>query len=223
MATALSVLAFPSHTQATPAYDNQDFHRRAASSSVVTLHLPNFDDQTILASIITANPTATSYLLTCPTDEPDDECGLGTGIKVLEGPSTLEVHMTLGESTDDVSCSLSGDTANCNQSEKGPGGLTAIATQFQGISSWAMPVTVTAGLEALTSASGSSTTTSASSSDTVSPTGSSGSTAAPTATGTGTGTGAAQSSKTSTAGMVAVTGNAVIAGVAAVFGGMLVV
>ncbi|OIW32210.1 hypothetical protein CONLIGDRAFT_260945 [Coniochaeta ligniaria NRRL 30616] len=207
IATALSILTAPSLAQATS---------QAESSSIVTLHLPNFDDQTILASVITANPTATSYLLTCPTDEPDDECGLGSGIRVLEGPSTLEVHMTLGQITDDVTCSLSGDAADCDQSAKGEDGmLTTGAMHYEGISSWAMPVTVTAGLEALTSTSGSSTTISTSTTNAVSSTGSSGSASTP--------TGAAQSSKTSTAGMVAVTGNAVVAGVAAVLGGMLVV
>lgn len=71
-----------------------------SASSVKTLHLPNFDKQTILASIITAGPTATAYLLTCPTADPnydDTECGLGTGIRVLEGPSTLAVYLDTGD------------------------------------------------------------------------------------------------------------------------------
>ncbi len=125
--------------------------------------------------------------------------------------------MTMGQITDDVSCVLSGDTADCDQSAKGPGGLTTMVMQYQGISSWAMPVTVTAGLEALASTSGSSTTTGTSTSNAVSSTGSSGSAPSP------TGTGAAQSSKTSTGGMMAITGNAFVAGIAAAFGGMLVV
>jgi hypothetical protein len=70
-----------------------------SASSVKTLHLPNFDDQTILASIVTAGPTATGYLLTCPTDDPnydDTKCGLGTGIRILEGPSTLALFVPSG-------------------------------------------------------------------------------------------------------------------------------
>lgn len=213
----------------------QDLRRRAASSSIVNLHIPDADDQAILASVITANPTATSYLLTCPTDEPAEDCGLGTGIRVLEGPSTLEVHMTLGQTSDDITCRLSGDTADCDQASKGADGSTTAVMQFQGISSWLMPVTVTAGLDALATTSGPSATTSSSSSNAASPTGSSEGTSSSNAvsptgssqsTPASSGTGAAQSSKATTAttgGAVAVTGNAVVAGIAAVLGCMLVV
>lgn len=249
IATALSILTVPSLAHAessstavlgnfppvtagpnalpTPA---QDLCRRAASSSIVNLHIPDADDQPILASVITANPTATSYLLTCPTDEPAEDCGLGSGIRVLEGPSTLEVHMTLGQTSDDITCRLSGDTADCDQASKGADGSTTAVMQYQGISSWLMPVTVTAGLDALVTTSGSSATTaptsgssattSTSSSNAASPTGSSESTPA------SSGTGAAQSSKATTAttgGAVAATDNAVVAGIAAVLGCMLVV
>jgi hypothetical protein len=237
--------ALPTHAPTAPPAAH-DLRRRAdSSSSIVTLHLPSFDTQTILASVITANPTATSYLLTCPTDEPDDECGLGTGIEVLDGPSTLEVHITLDQYAVDVWCSLNGDTADCYQSAKGRGGLITTTTQYLGISAWALlcgsggetnptfevggdwKMYVTAGLEALTSADISSSR-SATTSTAIGSSSSSSSDVSFTSTGpsgltlTPTGTGAAQSSKISTAGMVAITGNAVVAGVAAVLGGMLV-
>lgn len=219
--------ALPTHAPTAPPAAH-DLRRRAdSSSSIVTLHLPSFDTQTILASVITANPTATSYLLTCPTDKPDDECGLGTGIEVLDGPSTLEVHITLDQYAVDVWCSLNGDAADCYQSAKGRGGLITTTTQYLGISAWALLVTVTARLEALTSADISSSR-SATTSTAIGSSSSSSSDVSFTSTGpsgltpTPTGTGAAQSSKISTAGMVAITGNAVVAGVAAVLGGMLV-
>jgi hypothetical protein len=59
----------------------------------MTLHLPNVDPQTILASIITAGPSSTSYFLACPTAAPDfdeNDCGLGTGITMVEGPKTFD-------------------------------------------------------------------------------------------------------------------------------------
>ncbi|KAB5572548.1 hypothetical protein GE09DRAFT_1100006 [Coniochaeta sp. 2T2.1] len=194
---------------------------QSPTSSVVTLHLPNFDDQAILASVITANPTATSYLLSCPTDEPADECGLGTGINVLEGPSTLEVQLTVGELSSDVTCALNGDVADCDQRAVGPGGLTTMVIKYSGISSWAMPVTVTAGLESLTSGSDSS------SSSSITSTGGGGGPTAPTGSATTpapAGTGSTQTTSSSTAGMAAITGNPLVAGVAAILGaGMLVV
>ncbi|KAB5571924.1 hypothetical protein GE09DRAFT_648791 [Coniochaeta sp. 2T2.1] len=205
LATTLSILTGRSLAQ-------------SPTSSVVTLHLANFDDQAILASVITANPTATSYLLSCPTDEPADECGLGTGINVLEGPSTLEVHLTAGERSSDVTCALNGDVADCDQRAVGPGGLTTMVIKYTGVSSWAIPVTVTAGLESLTSGSDSSSSSVVSTgSGSTTPTGSA-TTPAP------TGTGAAQTTRSSTAGMAAITGNPLVAGVAAILGaGMLVV
>jgi len=242
VASALLILSTPSVADlnsgrlpvtpaSTPAPAAHDLRRQAtgtSSSSIVTLHLPDFEDQTILASVITADPTATSYLLACPTDEPDDECGLGTGIRVLEGASTLEVHMTLDGYTDDVSCSLSGDAADCNRSARNTAGITIMDVHYEGISTWAMPVTVTAGLETPTSApaaGGSESISSSTSASGGSSTSSSGVSSATTTSGSApapTGTGAAaQSSSTSTDGVAAVTLNAVAAGVAAVLGAML--
>jgi hypothetical protein len=112
----------------------------------VTLHLANFDPQTLHASVITANPTATSYFLACASDAPDDECGLEVGAKVLEGPSTLEVHLTLGTSyTSDMTCRLNGDAADCRHSSRGPDGNMTADMHYGDIRPWAMPVTVTAG------------------------------------------------------------------------------
>lgn len=66
-----------------------------AQTSIVTILLPDFDVQSIQASVITANPTMTSYLLACPPGTNDTDCGLGsTGIHVLEGPATFEAHVT---------------------------------------------------------------------------------------------------------------------------------
>ena len=60
----------------------------------VTLILPQIDAQTILAEVLSEGPTATEYFLACPTGEDAVDCGLGHGATVIEGPSTLEWHMT---------------------------------------------------------------------------------------------------------------------------------
>ncbi len=66
----------------------------AQSTSVVSLILPDFDNQTILASVISVEATATEYLLACPSGEDATDCGLGPGVTFLQGPSTLEMHLT---------------------------------------------------------------------------------------------------------------------------------
>lgn len=66
----------------------------SATSTVIDITLPMLDDQVVMGSIVSVDATATSYFLTCPTDESEADCGLGNGIGVVEGPSVLEVHMT---------------------------------------------------------------------------------------------------------------------------------
>lgn len=66
----------------------------ATTSSVIEITLPMLDDQVVMGSIVAVDATATSYYLTCPTDESSADCGLGNGIDVVEGPSVLEVHLT---------------------------------------------------------------------------------------------------------------------------------
>lgn len=68
----------------------------AQSTTVIDLVIPQVDQQTILASVVSVGPTATEYALSCPTNEDDTECGLGVGFLVKEGPSTMEFHLTSG-------------------------------------------------------------------------------------------------------------------------------
>ena len=77
----LSALAAPALAQTT--------------SSVVDILLPGFDEQTILASVVGVDaPTKTTLFLACPTDEDETECGLGSGLTIIEGPSVFEFHQT---------------------------------------------------------------------------------------------------------------------------------
>lgn len=66
----------------------------STTSTVIDVILPMIDDQTIMGSIMGVDATATSYYLSCPTDESSVNCALGNGIAVVEGPDVLEVHMT---------------------------------------------------------------------------------------------------------------------------------
>lgn len=69
----------------------------AQSTTVVTILMPQVDQQTIHASVVSAGPTATAYLLECPPGADSLDCGIGTNFRVTEGPSTLEYHMTGGD------------------------------------------------------------------------------------------------------------------------------
>lgn len=68
----------------------------STTSTVIDILLPMVDSQTVMASIEGVDATATSYFLTCPTGESSVECVLGSGMEVVEGPSVLEVHYTMG-------------------------------------------------------------------------------------------------------------------------------
>lgn len=66
----------------------------STTSTVIDILLPMLDSQTVMASIEGVDATATSYFLTCPTSESSVDCGLGSGMEVIEGESVLEVHYT---------------------------------------------------------------------------------------------------------------------------------
>ncbi|KAJ9138135.1 hypothetical protein NKR23_g8778 [Pleurostoma richardsiae] len=206
----------------------------AQSTSVVSLLLPGFDSQTILASVISVEATATQYFIACPTDEDASECGIGPGATLVEGPSTYELHMTeTGVFTADVSCAIASDTAVCtsslNEATLDASSIDADATggvqTVTDLSSYTIPVTITAGLDKLSSGSGASETTS---SGTAASTGASGSGSSvrPTETvgsAAATGSLAAASSSQSTGGVPRATQNAMLAGVAAVVGGVMMI
>lgn len=86
MARFLQAALVTALTASTPAF--------AQSSSVVNLILPAVDAQTIVGSVINAGPTATTYAVSCPSGTDDADCGLGPGLSVVQGPSTLEIHET---------------------------------------------------------------------------------------------------------------------------------
>jgi hypothetical protein len=69
----------------------------AAQTSTVTVLLPEVDQQTIFASVISVGPTATSYFIACPSGENDVDCGLGPGMNLLYGPSVVTFSASYGD------------------------------------------------------------------------------------------------------------------------------
>ncbi|KAK3353594.1 hypothetical protein B0T25DRAFT_518630 [Lasiosphaeria hispida] len=203
----------------------------AQSTTVVTLALPFADSQKIEASVIGAGAAATTYFIACPSGTDDTECGLGDGMTVTEGPSTLAYEYTRAKEFHiTIQCAIKGDDATC-AADYSSGSSTEVETET--IADWSgyrtVPVTVTAGAELLGSGSGSGSnsatpTPSASLSTALSTAVKSGDVlvTAPAGTSTRAGTGAgAGTTSSSTAGVPRVTQHAVLAGVAAVVGGAM--
>ncbi|TID14224.1 GPI anchored protein [Venturia nashicola] len=136
----------------------------AQSTSTVNLFLLNTDPQQLVASVITANPTTTQYLLTCPSSVDSNDCGYRPGVTVgVRSGSIYGASITNTDFTLSYECTVytSGtSSAVCTESM---GGSEA---NFPGVESATLngtdiaffPATVTAGLDKLTgTASGSGT------------------------------------------------------------------
>jgi len=128
-----------------------------AQTSVVTIPLPGYDPQPLVASIIGSDATATTYLIQCTPGTDDDECGIPMPVTVTEGPAIAAVTYPAEYETTNgsvplaftafQSCSLDGTiSAVCVESNGGfeanfPGMSTVTYT---GTDMGFMPVTVTA-------------------------------------------------------------------------------
>lgn len=67
----------------------------ANATSTIDVLLPMLNAQTaVMGSIKGVDATATTFYLTCPTDQSDLTCGLGDGVELVDGDSTLGVHFT---------------------------------------------------------------------------------------------------------------------------------
>lgn len=145
-------------------------HASLAQQSILSLPFYGYDTQTILASVISANPTATTLSLACPTQTGDSgsedaECGLAPLQTLIYGPSTY--HMDLSVPGQD-GATLTQDcvsTTICAVSAGGEGanspGLETVT--FSGDEIETMPVTITAGLSKLQGGAAAATTTSSAS------------------------------------------------------------
>lgn len=66
----------------------------AQSTSVTSLFLYGAEGDSIVASVMSVAPGATTYFVTCPVGTDASDCGFGPGMTYVEGPSTLEIHAT---------------------------------------------------------------------------------------------------------------------------------
>ncbi|UKZ73713.1 hypothetical protein TrVFT333_001363 [Trichoderma virens FT-333] len=168
MARSLALLAFSSAVM-------------AAQTTTVSLLLPFADPQKIVASVVAADSTATTYVYGCPPGTQADDCGFETSQTITQGPSTWIYTNTYsgddgGVYTQGGNCKLtsSADRASCSVWVSGSASDSVMASASQGTEAfltWELPVTVTAGVEKLQAAPGATAT------------GTDGSTAAPTNTG----------------------------------------
>lgn len=168
----------------------------AASSSTVSLFFPGgVDKQSLVASVVGANPTMTTYVISCPTGTSSDQCGFDPAMTITQGPTTaiMTIESSDGDpvETDIINCTIEGTTravctantivVSSGQTTSGSSvsALSASDVQF-------VPVVVTAGVEKLSSpsATGTAASSTAASSSTASA-GSGVSAASPSATGTG--------------------------------------
>ncbi|AEO60660.1 hypothetical protein MYCTH_2129788 [Thermothelomyces thermophilus ATCC 42464] len=179
----------------------------AAQLSVVTVVLPQFDQQAIDASVIAAAPTATTYRLNCPPGADSSDCGMPDEFEFVYGPSTFAYTMSLD---------LPKDTADCVGTMSKEGLSTVARDTLTDLTSFMLPITITAGLDKLAASTGAGTapeapartTTTGGTTETAGSTGTTGSTVA--------------TSSTQTGGVPPqITQNAVLVGAAALVGGAM--
>ncbi|KAK4226796.1 hypothetical protein QBC38DRAFT_479677 [Podospora fimiseda] len=190
----------------------------AQTSTVVTLFIPLAGDtQTIVGSVIAANPTATTYSIGCPPGTDSNDCGWATGVKVINGPKTAALDVSGEDSYGSAKfgCDLAPETVVCS------GKIDRVTTTEEWkntipsneLSEFWTPITITAGLEKLAAG---ATGTGVSGFTTVTSTGSAGGAKE-------TGKEESASTSTSTGGMAMVTGMpGVVVGAAALVGAMMI-
>ncbi|KAJ4376778.1 hypothetical protein N0V86_006896 [Didymella sp. IMI 355093] len=69
----------------------------AAQTSVVSIPFYLLDTQSIEASVVSANPSATTMALNCPTGTDSNDCGLFPEMTLIYGPSTYHIDMGYGD------------------------------------------------------------------------------------------------------------------------------
>jgi hypothetical protein len=128
---------------------------------IFTIGDPNQPHPTLLASIISADPTSTVLFLTCPPAAdlgPREFCEMGSGLTLTQmGPTAMVDQFTLSDTfTWSESCAIA-TPAVCVQSEAGPEAGSAaglVTTTLQPSESAWITVDVTAGAELLAQATG---------------------------------------------------------------------
>ncbi|KAJ8115247.1 hypothetical protein OPT61_g3070 [Boeremia exigua] len=126
----------------------------AAQSTTLSLPFYVFGTQSIDASIVSANQSATTMALACPPGTDSNDCGLFPEMTLVYGPSTYHLDMGVGNAdsfTGTADCVRGGATVTCTEFATGseanfPGRST---TTYAGEDIVTLPVTVTSGAEKL--------------------------------------------------------------------------
>ncbi|CAJ2499744.1 Uu.00g025970.m01.CDS01 [Anthostomella pinea] len=198
-----------------------------AQTTVMDLFLPGFDNQALVGSVMTANPTMAQYFVACPGGEDASDCGAGPGVTVTMRPGNYGLDIDGGDAvTMTEQCQIDQGTAICTASIGGtdandPGVQTVTSTDIDS-SDFFLAVTITAGLEKLAAATATGSTTASSGASSTAAAAKSGvSSTAAAQTSSGTGTSGAKATSVSTGGAPIATQHVVLAGVAALVGGVL--
>ncbi|KAL6698036.1 hypothetical protein J3F84DRAFT_366329 [Trichoderma pleuroticola] len=217
----------------------------AAQSTTVSLLLPLADRQKLVGSVIGVDSAATTYAYGCAPGTPSDECGFESSQTIAQGPTTWIYTNIYSDDegvryTEIASCKLSSaaDVASCTAhvaATNAAGSVTSTGSVgTESFLSFQLPVTITAGLEKLRASPGASATddstaapTNTGASETSQATASAGASSTTLArqttaqsTGTRTASTTAAPNSTNAAGLVNAQ-NGLLAGVAAVVGGVM--
>lgn len=125
----------------------------AAQNSIISIPFYILDTQSIEASIVSVDPSATTMALNCPTGTDSNDCGLFPAMTLIYGPSTYHLDMGVGDAqvfTGSEDCNRAA-TVTCTEFASGseanfPGSST---TTYAGEDVLTLPVTVTSGAEKL--------------------------------------------------------------------------
>ncbi|KAI9842938.1 MAG: hypothetical protein M1838_002914 [Thelocarpon superellum] len=125
----------------------------AHAQEVISVFLPDTDNQPLQAAIVATSGSVTSYAIECPPGTDSDACGIPSPITVGIGPSTVRYSMNNPEITAVANCALNGPTgaAVCSQSYGGSGANSpgAFVTTFQPSEINYVKVTIVSGSRAV--------------------------------------------------------------------------
>ena len=139
----------------------------AQSSSITSIWAFDLDAQTLVASVVEANPTADVLAIQCPPGTDSDVCGVPSAVTITQGPSSLRAVYTVvadvvygatealvsGSVTVTLECARSVSTeAACTYAGEGEGFTTSMVVTVTNTDLSFVPITITAGLEKLASA-----------------------------------------------------------------------
>ena len=66
----------------------------ADSTTTVSLLLPMFDPQPLVASVVKADATITAFAIACAPDTPAEKCGVPGTQVIWQGPSTWSLTLS---------------------------------------------------------------------------------------------------------------------------------